>query len=76
MIDEEVIVIGGGLGGFLGQLFIPYWKELLGRHLPYVPEIQCSSLTGRAGAMGAVAVAIRKVNDNEINLQSESFHAE
>ncbi len=76
VIDEEVIIVGGGLGGFLGQLFIPYWKELLGRHLPYVPEILCSGLTGRAGAMGAVAVAIRKVNDNEINLQSESFHAE
>lgn len=76
VIDEELIVVGGGLGGFLGQLFIPYWKEMLGRHLPYVPEIVCSALTGRAGAMGAVAVAIRKVNDHEINLQGEGSVAE
>ena len=76
VIDEELIVIGGGLGGFLGQLFIPYWKDLLARHLPYVPEIVCSDLTGRSSALGAVAVAIRNVNDQEINLQGEDLDAE
>ncbi len=76
VIDEEVIVVGGGFGGFLGQLFIPYWKEQLRRHLPYVPEIVCSALTGSAGAMGAVAVAIRRVNDDEINLRGDGSAAE
>lgn len=76
VIDEELIVVGGGFGGFLGQLFIPYWKEQLARHLPYVPEVLCSDLTGRAGAMGAVAVAIRRVNDNEISLRGERPAAE
>ena len=71
VFNEEVIVIGGGLGQLMGERFIPVWEQMLEQHVPFVPKIVTSGLQSRANVMGAVAVAIRKVNDAEIELIKE-----
>ena len=61
--NEELIVLGGRFGEFLGNAFIPVWRKMLEGHVPFVPEIKVSALAGRADVIGAVAVAIRHAND-------------
>lgn len=65
IFNEEVIVIGGGLGNLLGETFIPYWTKLLEAHVPFVPKILTSGLQHRANILGAIAVAIRYANDKD-----------
>ena len=64
VFNEELIVLGGRFGTFLGELFIPTWRKLLAQHVPYVPEIRIAGLASRADVTGAVAVAIRHANDD------------
>lgn len=65
--NEELIVLGGRFGEFLGNAFIPAWSRMLEQHVPFPPEIRVSALSGRADAIGAVAVAIRHANDGAIS---------
>lgn len=66
VFNEELVVLGGRFGEFLGARFIPVWKKMLAQHVPYVPEIRVSALSGRADVTGAVAVAVRCANDRII----------
>ena len=66
VFNEEIIVIGGGLGDLLGELFIPEWKRMLEAHVPFVPKIVCSALRQRANILGAVAVAVRHASDDDL----------
>lgn len=63
VFNEEIIVLGGGLSDSLSETFIPVWKDMLARHVPFVPEIVVSQLHSRANVLGAIAAAIRNVND-------------
>ena len=72
VFNEELIILGGRFGAFLGELFIPTWQKLLAQHVPYVPEIKISALASRADVMGAVAVAIRQANDEVILAREEA----
>ena len=64
-VNEELIVIGGGLGALLSDTCIPVWKSMLEAHVPFVPKIVTTALRERANVYGAVAAAIRYVNDND-----------
>ena len=66
VFNEEIIVIGGGLGDLLGELFIPEWTRMLKAHVPFVPKIVCSGLKQKANILGAVAVAVRHAGDADI----------
>lgn len=68
VFNEEIIVIGGGLGNLMGEKFLQKWQEMLQKHVPYVPRIETSRLQHRANILGAIAVAIRYVNDSEIEV--------
>ncbi len=68
VFNEEIIVIGGGLGNLMGEKFLPVWQDMLQKHVPYVPKIETSRLQHRANILGAIAVAIRYVNDSEIEV--------
>ena len=65
IFNEEIIVLGGRFGEYLGDMFIPLWKKMLAQHVPFVPEIRTTALGSRADVIGAVAVAIRYVNDSD-----------
>ena len=58
-----MIVIGGGLGDYLGGLFIPEWKKMLKNHVPFVPEVVTSKLHSHANVLGAVAAGLRHINE-------------
>ena len=68
VFNEEIIVLGGGLGNLMGEKFLETWREMLQKHVPYVPRIETSRLQHRANILGAIAVAIRHVNDAEIEV--------
>lgn len=63
VFNEELIVIGGGLGDYLGGFFIPEWKKMLRNHVPFVPEIVTSKLHSHANVLGAVAAGLRHINE-------------
>lgn len=63
VFNEELIVIGGGLGDYLGGLFIPEWKKMLNNHVPFVPEVVTSKLHSHANVLGAVAAGLRHINE-------------
>lgn len=67
VFNEEIIVIGGGLGDALGEYFIPEWIRMLQNHVPFVPKVVLSALHTRANVLGAVAVALRHVNDGDLH---------
>lgn len=67
VFNEEIIVIGGGLGDALGEELIPAWTDMLKKHVPFVPKIVRTQLGSHANMLGAVAVAIRHVNDEVIS---------
>lgn len=67
VFNEEIIVIGGGLGDVLGEELIPAWTAMLEKHVPFVPKIVRTRLGSHANMLGAVAVAIRHVNDEVIS---------
>ena len=67
VFNEEIIVIGGGLGDALGEFFIPEWTQMLQNHVPFVPKVVPSALRTRANVLGAVAVALRQVNDGSLD---------
>lgn len=64
MLNPQVIVIGGGFGDLLAEHSTPIWEKMLHRHVPYVPQILRSKLHSYANVLGAVAIAMRYVNDN------------
>ena len=66
VFNEEIIVIGGGLGDLLGEMFIPEWTRMLKAHVPFPPKIVCSALKQKANILGAVAVAVRHVSEEDV----------
>lgn len=64
MLNPQVIVIGGGFGDLLAEHSTPIWEKMLHRHVPYVPQILRSKLHSYANVLGAVAIAMRYINDN------------
>jgi len=66
ILNPEVIIIAGGLGTNLGRLFIDRWKEMLGRHVPFVPEVLLSELNHTETMLGAVMTGIIHIHEYEI----------
>jgi predicted NBD/HSP70 family sugar kinase len=61
--DVELVVLGGGLG-INGDLLLEPVRTLLGRWLPYPPQVEVSSLGEAAVLTGALAVGLRSALDN------------
>jgi predicted NBD/HSP70 family sugar kinase len=61
--DVELVVLGGGLG-INGDLLLEPVRTLLGRWLPYPPQVEVSSLGEAAVLTGALAVGLRAALDN------------
>jgi len=61
--DVALVVLGGGIGAN-GDLLLEPVRALLGRHLPYPPRVESSSLGEAAVLTGALAVGLRAALDN------------
>jgi predicted NBD/HSP70 family sugar kinase len=68
--NQELIVISGGFGTFLGDHYLPRWEAMLKNHVPFPPKIVCSELLDQANVYGAIAAAIRRIN-SEIDSSSQ-----
>lgn len=63
LINPEMIVIGGEATKF-GDLLVPPLRERVSRLVPFVPEIRASELGELAIALGAVAIALRLMDEH------------
>ncbi len=61
--DVSLAVLGGGLGAN-GDLLLRPVRELLGRWIPYPPQVDVSSLGEAAVLTGALAIGLRTALDN------------
>ena len=66
ILNPEVIIIAGGLGANLGKLFIGRWKEILSRHVPFVPDVLLSELNHTETMLGAVMTGIIHIHEYKI----------
>jgi predicted NBD/HSP70 family sugar kinase len=62
IIDPELIVLGGGIGGN-GDLLLPQLREMLGEALPYPPAVQASELAGDAVLAGALSLGVAEARE-------------
>jgi len=62
VVDPELIVIGGGIGGN-ADLLLPRVRELLAAGLPYPPRIAASALGGEVVLAGALAVGLARARE-------------
>jgi predicted NBD/HSP70 family sugar kinase len=62
VIDPELVVLGGGIGG--NPLVLEPAKATASALLPFVPRIETSMLGDRAALYGGVAVALRAARDD------------
>lgn len=58
--DPERVVLGGGLGLAL-EPFVPDLQNMLGRSIPFAPEVKVASLGDEAALSGAVGMAVDEV---------------
>ncbi len=63
LINPEMIVIGGEAAEF-GELLVPLLRERVSGLVPFVPEIRASELGELAVAVGAVAIALRLMDEH------------
>ena len=62
VLDPELVILGGGIGGNADLLLQPVEKEL--RDLsPFRPRIEVSTLQGEATLHGAVSMALQAAHD-------------
>lgn len=54
-VDVDMLVVGGGISRGL-EWIKPVWSDIFARYLPFPPRIEPSSLGGRGGIMGAIAI--------------------
>jgi len=66
LLNPEVIIIAGGLGANLGKLFLNQWKETLGKHVPFVPDLLLSQLNHKETMLGAVMIGITHIHEYQI----------
>jgi predicted NBD/HSP70 family sugar kinase len=57
IVDPELIVLGGGIGGN-GDLLLPPLREILERELPFPPTVLTSQLRDDAVLAGALALGV------------------
>ena len=62
LFNPEVVIISGGLGVSLGNLFLSQWKNFLKSHVPFVPEMQLSDLNHTETMLGAVMTGVSHVH--------------
>ena len=58
LLDVEAVVISGGLGVSLGNVFQEKWEEMLKKHVPFPPGLRLSELDNQEGVWGAVYTGI------------------
>lgn len=63
LVNPELIILSGGLGKNLGEIFIDKWLTMLKAHIPFVPILKCSELQNNANVLGAIAAALRYINE-------------
>jgi predicted NBD/HSP70 family sugar kinase len=69
VIDPEVVILSGGIGKHVGEKYKMELADIIGAHVPYVPELLYSELGGEANVLGAIALALRYASDNCISLK-------
>jgi predicted NBD/HSP70 family sugar kinase len=69
VLDPEVVILSGGIGKHIGEKYKMELTDIISAHVPYVPELLYSELGGEANVLGAIALALRYVSDNCINLK-------
>ena len=65
VLNPELVVLSGGNGTLIGQHYLDRIIQLVGNHVPYVPEIKLSKFTGsQAGLYGALYTALINAASN------------
>ncbi len=68
IVDPELIVLGGGVGGN-GDLLLPRVRERLAAALPYPPAVESSQLRDEAVLAGALALAVADARESVFALE-------
>ncbi len=58
VVNPQAIILSGGMGKSMGEVFLPQWREHLARFLPFPPELHLSDLGERETMLGAVGTAV------------------
>ena len=66
LLNPEVLIIAGGLGVNLGKLFLAQWKETLGKHVPFAPDVCLSRLNHKETMLGAIKLGITHIHGYQI----------
>lgn len=65
VLNPELVVLSGGNGTLIGQNYLARIIQLVGNHVPYLPEIKLSRFTGsQAGLYGALYTALINAASN------------
>jgi predicted NBD/HSP70 family sugar kinase len=68
IVDPELVVLGGGIGGN-GDLLLPPLREMLERELPFPPTVLTSQLRDDAVLTGALALGVADAREWSIARQ-------
>lgn len=74
LINPEIIILGGGIGRQFAVNYSDYFKNFLGAHVPYVPNIVPTELGDNANLLGAVAYALRNLHRDFAALQARGIY--
>lgn len=64
VINPEIIIIGGGIGNQIVQLYHEELNNILAAHVPYVPKLLASQLGDKANVLGAIGIVLRSIHDD------------
>lgn len=68
VINPEIVIISGKLGCALYRYYEKEINRLVKAHIPFMPEIACSSLNERANVLGAISLATQHIAKDYENL--------
>lgn len=58
VVNPRAIILSGGMGKSVGDIFLAQWHRHLASHLPFPPELLLSDLNERETMLGAVGTAV------------------
>ena len=66
VIDPQVIILSGRIGKRLYPYVKPYLQSMLERHVPYVPDIVCSTMNNTESIYGTISAALNYLDEIDI----------